>query len=98
MDSLVDKPRVVVTHSITGAALEPLTWKRGRDPSGGAGVPDVIDANVLAPAGEVFTLTPALPAAAVAASGGTRRGKRVVDGNRSRRSLISLARRAVPDV
>jgi transposase len=62
---------------------------------------DVIDADVLATAGEVFTLAPlrapdtdqlALRRAC------TRRGKVVIDGNRARRRLISLARWAFPDV
>jgi len=62
---------------------------------------DVIDADVLATAGEVFTLTPLRPLAPPELAlrrAVTRRGKLVVDGNRARRRLISLARWAFPDV
>jgi transposase len=62
---------------------------------------DVIDADVLAAAGEVFTLTPLrppTPADLALRRAVTRRGKLVIDGNRARRRLISLARWAFPDV
>ncbi|WP_281175149.1 IS110 family transposase [Knoellia sinensis] len=62
---------------------------------------DVIDADVLATAGEVFTLTPLRPpppAQLALRRACTRRGKVVIDGNRARRRLISLARWAFPDV
>jgi transposase len=62
---------------------------------------DVIDADVLATAGEVFTLTPLRPLSSPELAlrrAVTRRGKLVIDGNRSRRRLISLARWAFPDV
>lgn len=62
---------------------------------------DVIDADVLATAGEVFTLTPLrspTPAELALRRAVTRRGKLVIDGNRARRRLISLARWALPDV
>jgi transposase len=62
---------------------------------------DVIDADVLARAGEVFTLTPLrVPAPAQLALRRvcTRRGAAVIDANRYLRRLISLARWAFPDV
>ena len=62
---------------------------------------DVIDADVLATAGEVFTLSPMRPLTPPQLAlrrAVTRRGKLVVDGNRARRRLISLARWAFPDV
>jgi len=61
---------------------------------------DVIDADVLATAGEVFTLTPLrppTPSDLALRRAVTRRGKLVIDGNRARRRLISLARWAFPD-
>ncbi|HOT58005.1 MAG TPA: IS110 family transposase [Mycobacterium sp.] len=62
---------------------------------------DVIDADVLAMAGDVFTLSPLRPPAPPQLAlrrAVVRRGKLVIDGNRSRRRLISLARWAFPDV
>lgn len=62
---------------------------------------DVIDADVLARAGEVFDLRPlVLPAAdqLVLRRMCTRRGAAVIDANRYLRRLISLARWAFPDV
>lgn len=62
---------------------------------------DVIDAGILATAGEVFTLTPLQPPTPTDLAlrrAVVRRGKLVIDGNRSRRRLISLARWAYPDV
>jgi hypothetical protein len=62
---------------------------------------DVIDADVLARAGEVFDLVPLrVPAAGQLALRRvcTRRGATVIDGNRYLRRLISLARWAFPDV
>jgi transposase len=62
---------------------------------------DVIDADVLARAGDVFELHPlVLPAPAQLAlrRACTRRGAAVVDGNRYLRRLISLARWAFPDL
>ena len=62
---------------------------------------DVIDADVLAAAGEVFTLIPLQPPTPTDLAlrrAVVRRGKLVIDGNRSRRRLISLARWAFPDV
>jgi transposase len=62
---------------------------------------DVIDADVLARAGDVFDLKPVrLPAPGQLALRRvcTRRGAAVIDGNRYLRRLISLARWAFPDV
>ena len=62
---------------------------------------DVIDADVLAMASDVFTLTPLRvpsPDQLALRRAVTRRGKLVVDGNRAKRRLISLARWAFPDV
>ena len=62
---------------------------------------DVIDADVLARAGDVFELHPfVLPAPAQLAlrRACTRRGGVVIDGNRYLRRLISLARWAFPDL
>ena len=62
---------------------------------------DVIDADVLAMAGDVFTLSPLRPPTPPQLAlrrAVVRRGKLVIDGNRSRRRLISLARWAFPDV
>lgn len=62
---------------------------------------DVIDADVLATAAEIFTLTPLRvpgPDQLALRRACTRRGKLVVDGNRAKRRLISLARWAFPDV
>jgi transposase len=62
---------------------------------------DVIDAEVLARAGEVFDLTPLrVPAPGQLALRRvcTRRGAAVIDGNRYLRRLLSLARWAFPDV
>jgi transposase len=62
---------------------------------------DVIDADVLARAGKVFTLTPLrVPAPEQLALRRvcTRRGAAVIDANRYLRRLISLARWAFPDV
>jgi transposase len=62
---------------------------------------DVIDADVLARAGEVFTLSPlrmSEPGRLALRRACTRRGAAVVDGNRCLRRLISLARWAFPDV
>jgi transposase len=62
---------------------------------------DVIDADVLARAGDVFELTPLrLPTAPELALRRlcVRRGSAVVDGNRYLRRLLSLARWAFPDV
>jgi transposase len=62
---------------------------------------DVIDADVLACAGEVFALSPLRrpePGQLALRRACTRRGAAVVDGNRSLRRLISLARWAFPDV
>jgi transposase len=62
---------------------------------------DVIDADVLARAGEVFDLVPLrVPAPGQLALRRvcTRRGATVIDGNRYLRRLISLARWAFPDV
>lgn len=62
---------------------------------------DVIDADVLAMAADVFTLTPLKvpsPEQLALRRAVTRRGKLVVDGNRAKRRLISLARWAFPDV
>jgi transposase len=62
---------------------------------------DVIDADVLARAGDVFELTPLrLPSATQLALRRScmRRGTAVVDGNRYQRRLLALARWAFPDV
>jgi transposase len=62
---------------------------------------DVIDADVLAMAADVFTLTPlraGSPDQLALRRAVTRRGKLVVDGNRAKRRLISLARWAFPDL
>ena len=62
---------------------------------------DVIDADVLARAGEVFDLHPLRPVEPTQLAlrrACTRRGTAVVDGNRHLRRLISLARWAFPDV
>ncbi|MDT7953927.1 MAG: IS110 family transposase [Acetobacteraceae bacterium] len=62
---------------------------------------DVIDADVLARAGEVFTLRPMpvlTPAQLALRRAVTRRGAAVIEGNRSWRRLMSLARWAFPDV
>jgi hypothetical protein len=62
---------------------------------------DVIDADVLARAGEVFDLTPLVlpsPGQLALRRVVTRRGAAVVDANRYLRRLISLARWAFPDV
>jgi hypothetical protein len=62
---------------------------------------DVIDADVLARAGDVFALHPlVLPAPAQLAlrRAYTRRGAAAIDGNRYLRGLISLARWAFPDL
>jgi hypothetical protein len=62
---------------------------------------DVIDADVLARAGEVFplpTLRPPEPTQLALRRACTRRGAAVIDGNRYWRRLISLARWAFPDV
>ena len=62
---------------------------------------DVIDADVLARAGDLFALDPlVLPAPAQLAlrRAWTRRGAAVIDGNRYLRRLISLARWAFPDL
>ena len=62
---------------------------------------DVIDADVLSLASDVFALSPLDPPAGgvgAAPRGRVRRGKLVIDGNRARRRLISLARWAFPDV
>jgi transposase len=62
---------------------------------------DVIDADVLARAGEVFDLHPVRPvdpAQLALRRACVRRGTAVIDGNRYLRRLISLARWAFPDV
>jgi transposase len=62
---------------------------------------DVIDADVLARAGEVFDLAPVRlpdPAQLALRRVATRRAAAVIDANRHLRRLISLARWAVPDV
>jgi transposase len=62
---------------------------------------DVIDADVLARAGDVFTLRPmpVMSSAQLALRRAvTRRGAAVIDGNRYWRRLMSLARWAFPDV
>ena len=62
---------------------------------------DVIDADVLARAGEVFDLHPLRPVEPTQLAmrrACTRRGTAVIDGNRHLRRLISLARWAFPDV
>lgn len=62
---------------------------------------DVIDADVLARAGEVFTLAPMVipaPGQLALRRACTRRGAAVIDGNRHLRRLLSLARWAFPDV
>jgi len=62
---------------------------------------DVIDADVLARAGEVFELHPLRtvePAQLALRRACVRRGAAVIDGNRYLRRLISLARWAFPDV
>ena len=62
---------------------------------------DVIDADVLSLASDVFALSPLdppLPAELALRRAVVRRGKLVIDGNRARRRLISLARWAFPDV
>ena len=62
---------------------------------------DVIDADVLARAGEVFTLSPLRtpePGRLALRRACTRRGAAGIDGNRCLRRLISLARWAFPDV
>ena len=62
---------------------------------------DVIDADMLARAGEVFDLVPLRlpgPGQLALRRAVTRRGVAVVDGNRCLRRLISLARWAFPDV
>lgn len=60
----------------------------------------VIDAEVLAMAGDVFTLSslrPPAPPQLALCRAVVRRGKLAIDGNRSRRWMISLARWAFPD-
>jgi hypothetical protein len=62
---------------------------------------DVIDADVLARAGDVFTLRPthpSRPGQLALRRACTRRGAAVIDGNRYWRRLMSLARWAFPDV
>jgi hypothetical protein len=62
---------------------------------------DVLDADVLARAGEVFELRPLVvagPAQLALRRLVTRRGAAVIDANRHLRRLISLARWAFPDV
>lgn len=62
---------------------------------------DVVDADVLARAGEVFDLHPLRtvdPAQLALRRACVRRGSAVIDGNRYLRRLISLARWAFPDV
>jgi len=62
---------------------------------------DVIDADVLARAGDVFTLRPMpvmTPPQLALRRAVTRRGAAVIDGNRYWRRLMSLARWAFPDV
>lgn len=62
---------------------------------------DVIDADVLARAGDVFDLHPLVlpsPSQLALRRACTRRGGAVVDGNRYQRRLLSLARWAFPDV
>ena len=62
---------------------------------------DVIDADVLTRAGEVFDLQPLRPvepAQLALRRACVRRGGSVIDGNRQLRRLISLARWAFPDV
>jgi Transposase len=62
---------------------------------------DVIDADVLSLASDVFELSPLDPPQAAQLAlrrAVVRRGKLVIDGNRARRRLISLARWAFPDV
>jgi len=62
---------------------------------------DVIDADVLARAGDVFTLRPmpvVTPGQLALRRAVTRRGAAVIDGNRYWRRLMSLARWAFPDV
>lgn len=62
---------------------------------------DVIDADILAHAGEVFRLTPLRPpepGQLALRRACTRRGAVVIEGNRALRRLISLARWAFPDV
>src|SRR6478609_7562697 len=62
---------------------------------------DVIDADVLARAGEIFDLHPMRtvdPAQLALRRACVRRGAAVIDGNRYLRRLISLARWAFPDV
>jgi hypothetical protein len=62
---------------------------------------DVIDADMLARAGEVFDLQPLRPvepAQLALRRACVRRGSSVIDGNRHLRRLISLARWAFPDV
>jgi len=62
---------------------------------------DVIDADMLATANDVFSLSPLKPPEVTQLAlrrAVTRRGKLVIDGNRAGRRLISLARWAFPDV
>lgn len=62
---------------------------------------DVIDADVLSMAADVFDLSPLAPPTATQLAlrrAVVRRGKLVIDGNRARRRLISLARWAFPDL
>lgn len=62
---------------------------------------DVIDADMLSMSADVFTLIPLVPpdsSQLALRRAVVRRGKLVVDGNRARRRLISLARWAFPDV
>ena len=62
---------------------------------------DVIDADVLSRAGDVFTLRPmhpSTPGQLALRRACTRRGAAVIDGNRYWRRLMSLAHWAFPDV
>jgi transposase len=62
---------------------------------------DVVDADVLATANDVFTLTPLKPPPVgqlALRRAVVRRGKLVIDGNRAGRRLICVARWAFPDV
>ena len=74
---------------------------RLRGANSGKSKSDVIDADVLARAGEVFDLHPLRtvdPAQLALRRACVRRGAAVIDGNRYLRRLISLARWAFPDV